>query len=93
MRSASPSSKSSTPRWICARKRSRWPRCSSTASPRNSIPKLSRTARREAIETAAQKKVEGQEIVAPEAPEPTKVVDLLEALKASVEATKKRKAG
>ena len=48
---------------------------------------------REAIETAAQKKVEGQEIVAPEAPEPTKVVDLLEALKASVEATKKRKAG
>jgi DNA end-binding protein Ku len=48
---------------------------------------------REAVEIAAQKKVEGQEIVAPEAPEPTKVVDLLEALKASVEATKKRKAG
>jgi DNA end-binding protein Ku len=46
---------------------------------------------REAIEAAAQKKVDGQEIVAPEAPEPTKVVDLLEALKASVEATKKRK--
>ncbi|MGQ0849573.1 MAG: non-homologous end joining protein Ku [Actinomycetota bacterium] len=44
-----------------------------------------------AIEEAAQKKVEGQEIVAPEAPEPTKVVDLLEALKASVEATKRRK--
>jgi non-homologous end joining protein Ku len=36
--------------------------------------------------------VEGQEIVAPQAPEPTKVVDLLEALKASVEATKKQKA-
>ncbi|MGI8516915.1 MAG: Ku protein, partial [Acidimicrobiia bacterium] len=48
---------------------------------------------REAIEEAAQKKIEGQEIVAPESPEPTKVVDLLEALKASVEATKKRKAG
>ena len=46
---------------------------------------------REAIQEAAQKKVEGQEIVAPQAPEPTKVVDLLEALKASVEATKKRK--
>ncbi len=48
---------------------------------------------REAIEEAAQKKIEGKEIVAPESPEPTKVVDLLEALKASVEATKKRKAG
>ncbi|MGH8958949.1 MAG: Ku protein [Acidimicrobiia bacterium] len=48
---------------------------------------------RQAIEDAAQKKIEGEEIVAPEAPEPTKVVDLLEALKASVEATKKRKAG
>jgi DNA end-binding protein Ku len=47
---------------------------------------------REAIEEAARKKVEGQEIVAPEAPEPTKVVDLLEALKASVEQTKTRKA-
>lgn len=47
---------------------------------------------RQAIEEAAQKKVEGQEIVAPAAPEPTKVVDLLDALKASVEATKRRKA-
>ena len=47
---------------------------------------------REAIEEAAQKKVEGQEIVAPESPEPTKVIDLLEALKASVEQTKSRKA-
>jgi DNA end-binding protein Ku len=47
---------------------------------------------REAIHEAAQKKVEGQEIVAPQAPEPTKVVDLLEALKASDEATKKQKA-
>ena len=45
-------------------------------------------ATRERIEDMAQKKVDGEEIVAPEAPEPTKVVDLLEALKASVEATK-----
>ena len=43
---------------------------------------------REAVEELAAKKVAGEEIVAPEAPEPTKVVDLLEALKASVEATK-----
>ena len=56
-------------------------------------PDAFRDSTREAIEVAAQKKVDGQEIVAPEAPEPTKVVDLLEALKASVEATKKRKAG
>jgi len=56
-------------------------------------PEAFKDSSREAIENAAQKKVEGQEIVAPEAPEPTKVVDLLEALKASVEATKKRKAG
>ncbi|HLT97221.1 MAG TPA: Ku protein [Acidimicrobiia bacterium] len=46
---------------------------------------------RQAIEEAAAKKVAGEEIVAPEAPEPTKVVDLLEALKASVEATKEQK--
>jgi DNA end-binding protein Ku len=56
-------------------------------------PDAFKDSTREAIESAAQKKVEGQEIVAPAAPEPTKVVDLLEALKASVEATKKRKAG
>lgn len=43
---------------------------------------------REAVEAAAQRKVEGQEIVAPEAPQPTGVVDLMDALKASVEATK-----
>jgi DNA end-binding protein Ku len=46
---------------------------------------------REAIEEAAAKKVAGEEIVAPETAEPTKVVDLLEALKASVEATKSQK--
>ena len=45
----------------------------------------------------ARQKIDGEEIVAPETPEPTRVVDLLEALKASVEATKlhtaRRKAG
>lgn len=46
---------------------------------------------REAIEDAAAKKVAGEEIVAAEAPQPTKVVDLLDALKASVEATKAQK--
>jgi DNA end-binding protein Ku len=46
---------------------------------------------RERIEELAQQKIEGKEIVMPEAPEPTKVVDLLEALKASVEATKASK--
>ena len=43
---------------------------------------------REAVEAAAQRKVDGKEIVAPEAPQPTGVVDLMDALKASVEATK-----
>ena len=43
---------------------------------------------REVIEEMAQKKIDGEEIVAPEVTEPTKVVDLLDALKASVEATK-----
>lgn len=47
---------------------------------------------RNAIEELARKKVEGEEIVAPETPEPTKVVDLLDALKASVEATKAKRA-
>jgi len=47
---------------------------------------------REAIEELAAKKLEGAEIVTPETPEPTKVVDLLEALKASVEATKQQQA-
>lgn len=44
------------------------------------------------IEEIAAKKVAGEEIVAPASPEPTKVVDLLEALKASVEATKEKQA-
>ncbi|MGH3650502.1 MAG: Ku protein, partial [Acidimicrobiia bacterium] len=47
---------------------------------------------REAVEELAAKKVAGEEIVAPSSPEPTKVVDLLEALKASVEATKEKQA-
>lgn len=49
--------------------------------------------KREAIEEVAARKMEGEEIVAPEAPQPTGVVDLMEALKASVEATKAKKAG
>jgi DNA end-binding protein Ku len=44
---------------------------------------------REAIEAAARAKLEGEEVVSPTMPEPTKVLDLLEALKASVEATKR----
>ena len=47
---------------------------------------------REAVEVAAQRKIDGHEIVAPEAPQPSGVVDLMEALKASVEATKAKKA-
>ena len=54
-------------------------------------PMMWNDASREAVEAMAQAKVEGQEIVAPESPEPTKVVDLLDALKASVEATKAKK--
>ncbi len=50
---------------------------------------------REAVEELAKRKMEGKEVIAPDgAPQPTGVVDLMEALKASVEATKvKRKAG
>ncbi|MGH2684256.1 MAG: Ku protein [Actinomycetota bacterium] len=44
---------------------------------------------REALLDIVEKKVEGEEIEVIEAPEPTKVVDLMEALKASVEQTKK----
>ncbi len=48
-------------------------------------------ATRERIEDLARRKIEGEEIVAtPSTPEPTVVVDLMEALKASVEATKAR---
>jgi DNA end-binding protein Ku len=47
-------------------------------------------ASREAVEDLAGKKIKGEEIIAPETPQPTGVVDLMEALKASVEATKKK---
>jgi DNA end-binding protein Ku len=47
---------------------------------------------REVIEELAAKKVAGEEIVAAVSPEPTKVIDLLDALKASVEATKTKEA-
>ena len=47
---------------------------------------------RDIIKELASKKVAGEEIVAVASPEPTKVVDLLEALKASVEATKTKQA-
>ncbi|MEE8330140.1 MAG: Ku protein [Acidimicrobiia bacterium] len=48
---------------------------------------------REAVEAMAQKKLDGQEVVTPEAVQPTGVVDLMDALKASVEATKAKRAG
>jgi DNA end-binding protein Ku len=47
---------------------------------------------RGAIEELARKKIEGEQIVGLESTEPTKVLDLLEALKASVEATKEKRA-
>ena len=48
---------------------------------------------REAVEEAAQRKIDGEEIVVPTSEQPAGVVDLMEALKASVEATKAKKAG
>ena len=48
-------------------------------------------ASREAVEEMARRKIEGEEIVSPEAPEPAGVVDLMEALRASVEATKAKR--
>jgi DNA end-binding protein Ku len=48
---------------------------------------------RTALEDLIQRKVQGQEITYTEAPEPSKVVDLMEALRASVEAAKAGKAG
>ena len=47
---------------------------------------------REALLGIVEKKVAGEEIEVIEAPEPTKVLDLMEALKESVEKTKKQKA-
>jgi DNA end-binding protein Ku len=55
-------------------------------------PEEFRDEYREALLEIIEKKVQGEEIeVAPE-PEPTRVVDLMEALRASVEATKKKAA-
>lgn len=48
---------------------------------------------REAVEAMAQRKLEGHEVVTPESPQPTGVVDLMDALRASVEATKSKRAG
>jgi DNA end-binding protein Ku len=47
---------------------------------------------RAAVEELARRKMEGEEIVTPDAPEPAGVVDLMEALQASVEATRERRA-
>ena len=47
---------------------------------------------REAVEAMIERKVKGQEVVATEGAEPAPVVDLMAALRASVEATKARKA-
>lgn len=46
---------------------------------------------REALLQLINAKLEGQEVVEAAAPEPTKVVDLMEALRASVEATRRQK--
>lgn len=54
-------------------------------------PSEFRDITRERIEDVAAKKVAGEEIVLPEEAEPTKVVDLMDALKASVDAAKEAK--
>lgn len=46
---------------------------------------------RAAVEELARRKIEGEEIVSAELPQPTGVVDLMDALKASVEATRRRR--
>lgn len=58
-------------------------------------PEEFRDEYREALEKLVEQKVEGQEITVAAEPErePTKVVDLMEALKASVEEAKKKKEG
>jgi DNA end-binding protein Ku len=47
---------------------------------------------REAVMKVVQAKMEGEVIEAPEVPQPGKVMDLMEALRASVEAAKKSRA-
>jgi DNA end-binding protein Ku len=56
-------------------------------------PKQYKDEYRSALEDLIQRKVQGQEITYTEAPEPSKVVDLMEALRASVEAAKAGKGG
>ena len=53
-------------------------------------PEEFRDEYREALLEIVEKKVAGEEIEVIEAPEPTKVLDLMEALKESVEKTKKK---
>jgi DNA end-binding protein Ku len=48
---------------------------------------------REALMRVVQAKIEGEVIEAPAAPQPAKVMDLMEALRASVEAAKKQRSG
>ena len=48
---------------------------------------------REAVMRVVQAKIEGEVIEAPAAPQPAKVMDLMEALRASVEAAKKQRSG
>jgi DNA end-binding protein Ku len=55
-------------------------------------PEQFRDEYREALLQVVEAKAEGREVEAAPEPEPAKVVDLMEALKASVEATKKRAA-
>ena len=55
-------------------------------------PEEFRDEYRQALLDIVEKKVAGEEIEVVAPPEETKVVDLMEALKASVEATKKRTA-
>jgi DNA end-binding protein Ku len=52
-------------------------------------PEAYRDEYRDALLEIVEKKVQGEEIAVVEAPEPAKVVDLMDALKQSVEATKK----
>lgn len=56
-------------------------------------PSRYRDEYREAVMKVVQAKMEGEVIEAPEAPQPAKVMDLMEALRQSVEQAKKQRAG
>ena len=73
------------------RRSSRWRSPSSTRCRGSSTPTQYTDAYREALESLIEAKVEGQEVVEPpgEAPTAGSVVDLMAALRASVEAAKK----